>query len=333
MLKAEGRKIMKEYLNIQGNTPAYLSLSYLTDYSLKEIGIGWLDWEKFQKKPNKFTGTKELFEKDDKNEFVYRMNDMISGTFYSGKMRNFHKALVNHYKIKDVDGLYGSYQTKSLALNMNNNISNFMLGDGNAPFGDAMLKFLIKARANILFTPARKATIFGRESNICKLCNAKQMANLKHILNSCNNKMNAMTARHDNICRIVAQAINLHARQGVIESYTENLINWNKQLRLPKKVINQGEPFDEIERNEDKKRPDIWFYKIQESFEKEVAKKTLVLKMIEVTCPWGNVELNEKVDNEPYKTEHWKPGTNSLEEKENLKRIKYEKSTKKQRSG
>jgi hypothetical protein len=59
---------------------------------------------------------------------------------------------------------------------------------------------------------------------------------LKHYINCCTSKLTSYTYRHNNVRKIIAQAINNHHPQVIIKSDNDNLLNWNQELKLPKDV-------------------------------------------------------------------------------------------------
>jgi hypothetical protein len=69
---------------------------------------------------------------------------------------------------------------------------------------------------------------------MCQGC--QRIGKLKHYINCCTNKLTSNTYRHNNVGKIIAQAINNHNPQDIIKSDNGNLLNWNQELRLPKDV-------------------------------------------------------------------------------------------------
>jgi hypothetical protein len=53
------------------------------------------------------------------------------------------------------------------------------------------------------------------------------MGSLKHYNNCCTNKSTSYTYRHNNIGKIIVQAINNHNPQNIIKSENRILLNWN----------------------------------------------------------------------------------------------------------
>jgi hypothetical protein len=47
-----------------------------------------------------------------------------------------------------------------------------------------------------------------------------------------------MTKRHNNVARIIVQAIEPTNRKELVTSNTGHYINWNQELRLPVEIIN-----------------------------------------------------------------------------------------------
>jgi hypothetical protein len=69
-----------------------------------------------------------------------------------------------------------------------------------------------------------------------------------------------MTNRHNNIGRILVQAIGANNRKKLVKSTIGQFIHWNQKLRLPDDVNNPKRLPNIFDRKESKKRPDIWYY-------------------------------------------------------------------------
>jgi hypothetical protein len=73
---------------------------------------------------------------------------------------------------------------------------------------------------------------------MCQGC--QRIRNLKHYINCFTNKLTGNTYRHNNVGKIIAQAINNHNPQDIIKSENGNLLNWNQELRLPNEIRSSG---------------------------------------------------------------------------------------------
>jgi hypothetical protein len=118
--------------------------------------------------------------------------------------------------------------------------------------------------------------------------------------------LTSYTSRQNNVGKIIAQAINNHNPQDIIKSDNGNLLNWNQELRLPKdvKTVEKNIEVAAIpEEDEGKRRPDIWFYRIEEDKCNGMIEKKLVCNLVEVTIPWGEVKEFQHIENTTYKAE------------------------------
>jgi hypothetical protein len=180
LLNPEGRKIIKEYVNLKGSRIIqYSSLSYLLSQNLDDAQLSWNDWNRFKANPDQYI-----------LEPLFQMNE-------------------NSKKKDD-----WQFSFKALSLVQGNNMSNFMFADGAAPMADGLARFLIKARINLIYPSVKKLQIFHQGDGHCELCG--QIGTLKHYLHCFRNKFTRFTERHDAGGRVICQAINLHCIQDVI---------------------------------------------------------------------------------------------------------------------
>jgi hypothetical protein len=91
-----------------------------------------------------------------------------------------------------------------------------------------------------------------------------------------------MTKRHNDVGRIIVQAIDANNRKNLVKSINDQYIHWNQELNLPDDITNPKKFPDMFNRKESKRRPDIWYY----SKERRSKKLKLILTLIEVTIPW-----------------------------------------------
>jgi hypothetical protein len=144
--------------------------------------------------------------------------------------------------------------------------SNFMLGNCKAPVSDFILKFLIRARANTLWTPAVKAARRQsfQGSTYCRCTNGRK-CNLLHILNNCGFNFKLMTERHNLVIQKLCEGID--SRKNRI-----NVIHENKELVVDEYLQNGGTFKSKI-------RSDAWFWTQDENISK--------IWIVEVKCPFG----------------------------------------------
>jgi hypothetical protein len=104
-----------------------------------------------------------------------------------------------------------------------------------------------------------------------------------------------MIKRHNNVGRIIAQVIEANNRKKLIKSISGQIIHWNQELRLPDEINNPIKFPNVFDREESRRRPDIWYY----AEEKRGEKTELVFNLIEVTIPWNDAVINQsKFDKE-----------------------------------
>jgi hypothetical protein len=140
-----------------------------------------------------------------------------------------------------------------------------MFEDGSSPLSDGLAKFIIKGRNGTILTPTRKHFLFKEGDGMCQTC--QRPGNLKHFINCCTNKLIIYTYRHNNVGRIIAQAINSYNLQNIVKAENRMMISWNQESKLPDKIISVKKNIDINPVPEDeqgKRRPDIWFYRIEE---------------------------------------------------------------------
>jgi hypothetical protein len=133
--------------------------------------------------------------------------------------------------------------------------SNSMLDNCKAPVSDFILKFLIRARGNTLWTPAVKAARLQsfQRSTYCSCSNGRK-CNLLHILNNCGFNFKLMTERHNLIVQKLCEGIDL--RKDRISVNHEN-----KELVVDEYLQNGGTFKSKI-------RPDVWFWTQDENITK-----------------------------------------------------------------
>jgi hypothetical protein len=137
---------------------------------------------------------------------------------------------------------------------------------------------------------------------MCQRC--KSISNLKHYINCYTNKLTRYTYRHNNVGKNIAQAINNNNPQDIIKTENDNLLNWKQELKLPNEVrsVKKDINVEAVPKEEEKRRPDIWFYRIEEDNMNGLIEKKLVCNLVEVTIPWDEVKEFQHIQNTTYKT-------------------------------
>jgi hypothetical protein len=135
----------------------------------------------------------------------------------------------------------------------------------------------------MIYTLQRKAQIFHQGNGNCLICD--KVGNLKHYLNWCINQGTEMIQRPDKEGKVLVQAIHVHISQNIIRSHIENSIYWNKRIKLLQEIQKIRQEIRNLEEKVSKIRPDIWFYKIEKNNVKGKIRKSLVLKLVEITIP------------------------------------------------
>jgi hypothetical protein len=102
-------------------------------------------------------------------------------------------------------------------------------------------------------------------------------------------------------------------------------IGWNSQIRLPYAQMDGAMTNIEEEDNQPNRRPEVWFYKLDEDRKKDITKKVLKLILVEVTVPFGYATVNFTMTENGVINDAEKPTTNynSLEEARKRKVDKY----------
>jgi hypothetical protein len=108
------------------------------------------------------------------------------------------------------------------------------------------------------------------------------------MISCCPHRAGLMTKRHNNVGRIVVQAIEANNRKNLIKCTNGQYIHWNQELKLTDDINNPRRDTNLFNRKESKWRPDIWYY----SKEKKGGKSELTLNLIEVNIPWNDAVIN-----------------------------------------
>jgi hypothetical protein len=137
---------------------------------------------------------------------------------------------------------------------------------------------MVKSRAGIQFTPKRKQDIFGHGNG---LSTCGKVGTLKHMISCCPLRAALMTKRHNNVARIIAQAIEANNRKNIIKSTTGQFIHWNQEIRLPDNIKDPRVMPDALKEEVMRRKPDLWYYTIR----RNGSASELKLHLIEVTVP------------------------------------------------
>jgi hypothetical protein len=105
---------------------------------------------------------------------------------------------------------------------METGISNFYFKECKVPMADEIARFFIKSRAGIQFTPKRKLDILHTENG---LCSCGKIGSMKHIISCCSHSASLMTKTHNNVGRILVQAIEANNRKKLIKSTSGQYIH------------------------------------------------------------------------------------------------------------
>ena len=149
----------------------------------------------------------------------------------------------------------------------NSKLSNFFIGNYKAPTSDTLVKFAFQARTNSLLTEEVGFKRNLKNDDKCRACGGHTTGSLMHHLNKCNAAMPRITARHNEIARVIAD--------GIRDMWKFNTPPMNENSHV---FINNDSLLPERSRNF---KPDIWFYRTNA----RTSKKSFTI--IEITCPYG----------------------------------------------
>jgi hypothetical protein len=79
------------------------------------------------------------------------------------------------------------------------------------------MRILVKSRAGIQFTPKRKFDVIHQGNGLCQ---CGKIGSMKHLINSCPYRASLMTKRHNNVAKIIVQAIEANNGRNLIKSET-----------------------------------------------------------------------------------------------------------------
>jgi hypothetical protein len=135
----------------------------------------------------------------------------------------------------------------------NSKVSTFFIRNPKAPNADSLIRFILRARNDTLWTPARKAMIFkdNGPGTSCSCVN-RRFCDLLNILNNCAYNLKEMRVRHNMIQEVLVDAIKKHRKINAEEILTNKEIDFGKFKNELEKPALTG---DEI-----KQRPNIEFW-------------------------------------------------------------------------
>jgi hypothetical protein len=124
-------------------------------------------------------------------------------------------------------------------------------------------------------------------------------------MNNCRPALAEITQRHIDIVEIVAQHLKRFKNQIVDlddkdkRKKFKTKLGWNSTVKLPYHTEQEiPEEFEE----ESKRKPDIWFYKLEDRTKNKEKQKVLSLNLVEVTVPFGYAQAeffktpNDEID-------------------------------------
>jgi hypothetical protein len=207
--------------------------------------------------------------------------------------------LITHSKVKYDYENYSRYNTRGLINCLESGVSNFYFREYKAPMTDGLARFIVKARAGIQFTPKKKLDILHSGNG---LCSWRKFGTMKHMISCCMHKASLMTKRHNNVAKVVVQAIEASRRKELTKSSTGQYIHWNQEIRSSDDIRDPRIKSEALEEETARRRPDIWYY----TKERKGNTSELFLNLIEITIPWNDAEINpekfaREATNLPYK--------------------------------
>jgi hypothetical protein len=316
----DGKNILNGYVLLKGKVARNQDLVKDLKEALKWLNIKWCDWDDFVLQGVNWDW--KINEKDNGKQY-FNFIDTTSNHKYKGVKENIHKSVIAHSKVKYDYENYVRFNTRNLITCLDTGVSNFYFRDCKAPLSDGLARFMIKSRAGVQFTPKRKSDILRQGDGLCA---CGKSGTLKHILSCCPFRAPLMTKRQNNVAKIVVQAIEANNRKNIVKSTTGQFIHWNQEIRLPDGIADPRHPPESLKEEVMRRKPDVWFYTIK----KNGQECELNLNLVEVTIPWGDVNINEekfdKNENGDYKLRPFKIGDvsmNSLTEARNRKENKY----------
>jgi hypothetical protein len=167
-----------------------------------------------------------------------------------------------------------------------NEVSNRHLTDIYSHKSDAYFRFLIVGRADCLPTPANLHRWYGRggagepiaadvaiqgdaQGPLCRGCGNQRHPTLAHILNKCTRNFRLMTERHNQVAKVVREAVIKYVGQDLRSDITEN-----------QPIQEEG-----LAQHLAAKRPDMFF--------ERQTRRGKVLEILEFSCPYGYISHDQ----------------------------------------
>jgi hypothetical protein len=249
--------------DLEGVNPlkgGYHSLIAEVFHAADQLQIG-ISYDKDNQKVNIWTGKKGSLTKCKKGETAGKIGKILQK---------------RHFKELKSQKCRG----KSICTFKNSRISNFYITNYNAPMSNALIRFALRCRNDTLWTPARKALIYGGNFDPCCKCGNHRYADLLHIINNCAFNMEKMTKRHNMIQLRMVEAIVKYKK------ITREEIHENQSIKFEEEELKH---IDMV--NYSRLRPDLWYW-IQEE-----EKRKLII--IEISVPFG--KTNNEIDEDSLK--------------------------------
>jgi hypothetical protein len=137
---------------------------------------------------------------------------------------------------------------------MKTGVSNFFFKECKSSMADGRMKFLVKSRAGIQFTMKKKFCILHQGNGLCQ---HGKIGSMRCLINCCPYRASLMAKRHNNVTRIIIQAIEANNQRNPIKVKTNQYIYWNQELRLPNMINNPRRNTEFFCKENSKRKPDI----------------------------------------------------------------------------
>jgi hypothetical protein len=158
-----------------------------------------VDWKRF--KENQSCGF-EVDKKNRKSQFYFE--DRNTNHYNGGYGKYIHKCIIDHIRMNHQMENILRFNTREFLKCQGIGVSTFLLREYKVPMSDGLMRFIIKARNGVHFTPERKLDILRIDEGQCS-CN--QIGILKCMLSCCIQRAHLITKRHNNVAKIIAEAV------------------------------------------------------------------------------------------------------------------------------
>jgi hypothetical protein len=170
-----------------------------------------------------------------------------------------------------------------------NQVSNAMLTNIYTRKSDTFFRFVVVGRADCLPTPVNLRRWFGQQSEAnCRRCGRERQQTFAHILNEYTPNYPLMTIRHNQLAKVVRNAIEKHLA---------------RELRSE---IKENQAIEEIELPEEMRRlrPDMIFERRRETVERrnvgregeeggQEQRERKMMEIVEFSCPYGFISREQ----------------------------------------